>query len=187
MQPEVLDSRMLTEDDALAIGQLLSQVWPNPAKPVAVRKQQMLEMGRGYTGPDAQAPRSFLIREQGQIIAHAAIISRAIGTSAGKLTIAGLTRVCTALDVRGQGLGESVVRAVFEVIDAGAFPFSLFQTSDPVKAFYTKLGACAVDNPIVNSMGDDAQSSPFWNRIIMRYPSGGQWPDGTIDLRGPGY
>jgi len=187
MQIETLDARALTETDARAIGELLAVVWPKPEKPVEVRTQQMLDMAHGYAGPDAQAPRSFLIREAGRVIAHSAIIPRTVGTSAGDLTLAGLARVCSAPDQRGRGLGERVVRAAFEVLDAGVFPFALFQTLPPIQAFYENLGACLVENPIVNSLGEDPQASPFWDKVIMRYPSGGEWPEGEIDLRGPGY
>ena len=193
MQIETLDARTLSQDDARAIGELQAAVWPNPEKPVEVRIQQMLDMGQGYAGPETQAPRSFVVREEGRVIAHSAIIPRTIGTSTGDLTIAGLARVCSASDQRGRGLGEMVVRAVFEVVDAGAFSFSLFQTTSPVQAFYEKLGACLVENPIFNSLGEDPHASPFWNELVMRYPKGGErpsgedWPEGEIDLRGPGY
>ena len=40
---------------------------------------------------------------------------------------------------------------------------------------------------IVNSLGDDLHESPFWDRVIMRYPTDRDWPPGEIDLRGPGY
>jgi predicted N-acetyltransferase YhbS len=147
----------------------------------------MLEMGQGYTGPEEQAPGSYLIRDQGHVIAHAAIIPREIGTTSGTCVIAGLARVCTAPAARGRGLGEQVVRAVFEVVDRGAFAFSLFQTTPPVQAFYERLGACLVHNTIINSLDPDRHVSPFWDPVVMRYPSHGDWPAGEIDLRGPGY
>ena len=56
-----------------------------------------------------------------------------------------------------------------------------------MRPFYEKLGASTIDNPIINSLADDRHASPFWDRVIMRYPSTGTWPEGEIDLRGPGY
>lgn len=56
-----------------------------------------------------------------------------------------------------------------------------------MRPFYEKLGACLATNRIVNSLGDDPQASPFWDEIILRYPKDRQWPEGEIDLRGPGY
>ncbi|MEM9660155.1 MAG: hypothetical protein AAF961_17460, partial [Planctomycetota bacterium] len=99
----------------------------------------------------------------------------------------GLARVCSHPEHRGCGLGELVVRAAFGVVDDGEFPWSLFQTTYPVQAFYNKLGAQLVKNPIVNSLGEDPQANPFWDEIIMRYPAKADWPKGVIDLLGPGY
>ncbi len=187
MQIETLDARTLTDADAHAIGELLAIVWPNPEKSAAFRMQQMLDMGRGYTGTDAQAPRSFVIREAGKVIAHSAILPRTIGTSQGEMIIAGLARVCADPDQRGRGLGALVAKAALDVVDSGAFSCSLFQTTPKVRPFYEKMGACVVENKIINSLGEDPQASPFNDEVIMSYPSGGEWPEGEIDLRGPGY
>ncbi len=187
MQVESLDARTLSQADARAIAELLVRVWPESPKTVEIRQQQMLDMGHDYHGSDEQVPRSFLLRENGRVIAHSAIITRTIGTSQGELTIAGLARVCTDPGLRGRGLGVLVVRPVFDLVDQGAFAFSLFQTTPEVRPFYEKLGAAVIDNPIVNSLADDMHKSPFWDRVIMCYPRGPGWPVGEIDLRGPGY
>lgn len=187
MQVETLDARGFSEADAHAIGELLATIWPNPEKPLEHRIRQMLEMTKIVAPTEAQMPRSFVIREGGKVLAHAAVIPRVIGTSIGEITIAGLLRVCTDPAQRGRGLGEQIVRPAFDLIDRGIFPFSLFQTSNEIQPFYEKLGACVVENEIVNSLGEDPQASPFWDRVAMRYPSDGDWPTGEIDLRGPGY
>jgi predicted N-acetyltransferase YhbS len=184
---EIIDARHLTQADARAIAELIVKVWPKTDKPVEFREQQMLAMGRDYSGPDAQAPRSILIREAGRIIAHAAIVPRMIGTSAGEMTVAGLARVCSDPDCRGRGLGELVVRGVFDLVDDSTFPFALFQTNNTVRPFYEKLGACPVANRIVNSLGEDPSVCPFWDEVVMRYPKDRHWPEGEIDLRGLGY
>jgi hypothetical protein len=44
-----------------------------------------------------------------------------------------------------------------------------------------------VDNRFVNSTAEDPHASPFWDRVIMRYPAKAGWPAGEIDLRGPGW
>lgn len=187
MPVEVLDARTLSVADARAIAELLVRVWPKPDKPLQYRERQMLDMGRGYQGNDQQAPRSFLLRDSGRVIAHAAFITRTIGTAQGDVTVAGLTRVCSDPDLRGRGLGALVVRPVFDLVDQGIFPFSLFQTTPEVRPFYEKLGAATVDNPIINSLAEVVHDSPFWDPVIMRYPAGPGWPEGQIDLRGPGY
>ena len=187
MQIATLDAREMTDDEALAIGKLLAATWQNPEKPASVRAKKLLEIGANYHGPDKQGPRSFVVREHGQVIAHAAILPRTIGTDAGSMTIAGLASVCTDPAQRGRGLGEVIAKAAFEPVDTGLFPFSLFQTSEKVRPFYERLGAVVVENKIVNSLAEDPTAFPFWDSVIMRYPGNKDWPKGEIDLRGPGY
>lgn len=184
---ETLESSQLTTEDALAIGQLIFKVWPKPDKDAVIRQRQMLALGQDYQGPEKQAPRSFVIRGQDRIIAHAAAIPRTIRTSQGEMSIAGLCKVCSDPDLRGQGLGEMVVRGVLDLVDAGVFDFALFQTTPTVKKFYDGLGACEVDNRFINSLDPNPDECPFWDEIRMRYPANRDWPTGTIDLRGPGY
>jgi GNAT superfamily N-acetyltransferase len=184
---EELDARNYSSGDARAIAELLCLVWPKPDKTVDIRQEQLVAHGYGYRGPENQHPRSFVIRDAGRIIAHSGMIARTIGTPVGEMTIAGLSRVCSDPAYRGKGLGELVVREVFVLIDDGTFPFSMFQTSHKVRPFYEKLGAVPVTNPIVNSLAEDPAICPFWDEVVLRYPQNGSWPEGEIDLRGPGY
>jgi hypothetical protein len=79
------------------------------------------------------------------------------------------------------------VRAIFDLVDHGPFEHSLFQTSHQVRPFYEKLGAGLVTNPIVDSLAADPSVNPFWDEVVMRYPAVKHWPEGEIDLRGPGF
>jgi GNAT superfamily N-acetyltransferase len=184
---ETLDRRHISEPDARAIAELLVRVWPRPEKTVATRMADLLILWNDYHGPEAEFPRSFVIRENRRLIAHAAALPRKIGTSDGDITIMGLAQVCSDPELRGRGLGEAVVRAAFDTVDHGPFAHSLFQTSHKVRPFYEKLGACLVTNRIFNSLGDDPAKNPFWDEVVMRYPAVKPWPEGDIDLRGPGY
>jgi predicted N-acetyltransferase YhbS len=186
-QVEIWDARTLSHEQALAIGELLVQVWPKPNVTAEDRAQQQLAFGRDYEGTDAQAPRSFVVLESGRVVGHSLIFARTIRTTAGELTIAALARVCSDPDLRGHGLGEAVVRAAFGPVDAGDFPFSYFQTSHRVRPFYEKLGAVLAENSVINSLASGPKTNPFWDEVTMRYPGRGDWPAGTIDLRGPGY
>lgn len=185
MQTETLDRRRLTAADALPVAELLVQVWPR--RTLDERVAQLTQDWRDWRGPEAEFPRSVIIREGGRVVAHAAALPRSIGTSEGQVTILALAQVCTDPAERGRKLGQAVVRAVFDLVDHGPFRHSLFQTSHQVRPFYEKLGACLVTNRIVNSQGEDAEKNPFWDEIAMRYPAAKHWPEGDIDLRGPGY
>jgi predicted GNAT family N-acyltransferase len=187
MHVETIDLRRISEADARAIGELLVTIWPKPGRTVETRTRELLAQGPAYRGPDAQHPRSFLVRENGRVIAHASALSRTIRSSEGELRVLALARVCTDPAVRGRRLGDLVTRAAFNLVDDGTFPFALFQTSEAVKPFYERFGAVQVDNRFVNSQAEDPSASPFWDKVIMRYPAKPGWPAGEIDLRGPGW
>lgn len=192
--------------DALAAGRLLAAVWPRSDRGPAERAEQLMAMGRDHEGSDETAPCSFLVfdgeGETRTVIAHALVFPRTIGfeatAGADEITILALAMVATDASRRGEGLGALVVRAAFDLVDAGRYTFSLYQTSFPVEAFYERFGARRVTNRIYNSLSKPSQrgpskaENPFWDDIVMRYPGGAgsgeeAWPDGDIDLRGAGY
>ncbi len=61
------------------------------------------------------------------------------------------------------------------------------KTSPERRGFYERLGAKEATNRFVNSFGEDSEANPWWSTLIFRYPREGDWPEGTIDLRGPAY
>jgi predicted N-acetyltransferase YhbS len=187
MQIETLDHRTIGEADARAIAELLIAIWPKPGRTVETRTAEMLSQWKNYRGPEAQYPRSFLVRESGRVVAHAEADPRTVRTPMGELTVLALCRVCSDPAVRGKKLGRAVVEAAFDLVDDGAYPFALFQTRETVRPFYEKLGATPVGNRFFNSLGEDPTASPFWDPVIMRYPSTGAWPTGDIDTNGPGW
>ncbi|MCI0334588.1 MAG: GNAT family N-acetyltransferase [Planctomycetes bacterium] len=187
MHIETIDLRTISEADARAAAELLCAIWPKPGRTVESLTADQLQRSKAYGGPEAQHPRSFFIREAGRVIAHASALPRTLGTNAGDLTVLALARVCTDPAVRGRHLGQAMVRAAFELVDSGTFPFALFQTKETVRPFYERLGAIAVDNPFVDSTADNPKAWPFWDAAIMRYPAKPGWPAGEIDLRGPGW
>lgn len=211
MNPVVV-SLPLTEispSDILAAGALIDSIWPHPDRGPAERAEQLLEVGRAYTGPEELAPRSILIFDddnaQGErrVIAYALVFPRtvAVETPAGdrtEMTVLALSKVVADPTIRGQGLGRLIVEGAFKGVDEGGFPFALFQTTEQVQPFYERLGAVRVDNRIVNSLSTGTlrsptpEANPFWDGVVMRYPSGESaagedWPTGTIDLLGEGY
>ncbi len=185
---ETLDAASLAPDDADELASLGALVWPDDAGDVEAARTRLLERHAAYTGPEARRPRTFVVRgDRGEIIAKANVFPREIATPSGRLTVMALAGVCSHPDHRGEGLGRRVVQAAFALVDEGAFPLSLYQTTPPVRAFYEKLGARAVTNPFVNSLADDPSDDPWWNPVRMVYPAAFDWPDGQIDLLGPAY
>ena len=187
MQVETLDRRSLSERDARAIANLVASIWPKPGRTADSLAAEMVNQWRSYQGPEEQHPRSFVVREGERAIAHASFDPRTIRAGDNEITVLALARVCSDPAMRGRRLGQAVVRAAFEVVDQGAFPFSLFQTTNEVQPFYDRLGAVRIHNRFVNSLATDPNADPWWNPVIMRYPDGPGWPAGEIDLRGAGW
>ncbi len=184
---EIIDRRTIGHSDARAIAELIVSIWPKPDRTIDTFTADILAQWEDYAGPEDQHPRSFLIREGGRVVAHSSVYPRTIKTTAGEMTVLALARVCTDPIVRGRKLGDAVVRASFELVNRGTFPFALFQTTKEVRPFYERLGAVAIDNTFVNSLAADPKGNPFWADSPMRYPATGVWPKGEIDLRGPGW
>ncbi len=187
MNMELLDLRRIAESDARAIAELLVAIWPKPGRTIESMTADLFAQWQDYRGPEAQFPRAFLVREAGRVIAHAAAYPRTIRTQEGEMTVLALARVCTDPAVRGKKLGQAVTRAAFDPVDQEIYPFALFQTTEPVKSFYERLGAISIDNRFINSSADDPAFPPFWSPVIMRYPAKAGWPAGEIDLRGPAW
>jgi predicted GNAT family N-acyltransferase len=187
MHIETLDLRDINEADARRVATLMCAIWPKPGRTVDSFTHDLLTKERDYAGPEEQYPRLFVIHEAGRLLACASAVARTLGTSRGPITVLALSRVCTDPHARGQGLGQAVVRAAFDLVDRRTFPFSLFQTSPEVRPFYEKLGCVSVDNRFINSLADDPAANPFWNPEIMRYAAAPGWPAGQIDLCGPGW
>ena len=97
-----------------------------------------------------------------------------------------LSGVCVLPSYQGKGLGAEIARRTFGRIHGDEFDVSLFQTTIP--AFYTKLGAALVTNKFVNSRNKThPDANPWHDEWAMIYPRGYSWPQGPIDLNGPGY
>lgn len=173
--------------EALRVGELIARVWPKVGRDAEFRAQQLIGVGQVYQGPADWAPCSVIVSGGTEVVGHAMTEVRSLGTTMGDLPALALSKVCAAPELRGAGIGLIAVRAAFEPVDAGRLAFALFQTSSAVRPFYEKLGACVMDQVVINSLAADPEASPFWDEVVMRYPSHGDWPPGVIDLRGPGY
>src|SRR5262249_41922854 len=110
---ETIDRRTISEADARAIAELVVKIWPKVDRTVDSFTTNLLSQWTDYDGPENQHPRSFLIREGCRVVAHASVYPRTISTENGEITIAALARVCTDPSVRGQKLGDAVVRSSF--------------------------------------------------------------------------
>ncbi len=119
-----------------------------------------------------------------RFLANAGTLTRTVRTAAGDLTVLGLLDVATAPEARGCGLGERLTRAAFAPVDAGRYPFCLFQTG-VAQSFYARMGAAVATNHFIDSTHPGVP--PFTDTYVMVYPGLRDWPAGEVDLRGPGW
>jgi len=187
MRVEAYTTAHLPPDVARAVAELQCRVWPKADRTPEALVQAYAERGATHTGSDELAPAHYVVQDGGRAIASAQTFGRIVGTPDGELEVLTLAAVCSDPDNRKQGLGASVARAAFARVDRGLFHLCLFQTTPEVQAFYEKIGARTVDNRFVDSTADDPEASPWWDPVVMIYPAGATWPEGTIDLRGPAW
>jgi len=170
----------LTERQVRSIVGLIQSVWPSKDKTIPETVAEWLNRS-----PVAGRMR-FVLWENDEAIAHAHTFGREIFTTKGSLKQMALSAVCVAEHRRGEGLGARLMRKVFECVDEGVWPVSLFQT--PVPGFYKNLGGRIVDNEFVNSRNtEDPKANPWWEAEVMIYPADFAWPEGRIDMNGTGY
>ena len=132
---ETLDRRSICEADARLIAEMIVAIWPKPGRTVETQTADLVAQWKNYDGPEAEYPRSFFIREGSSGIAHASAYPRTIRTRHGDKTVLALARVCTAPAARGRKLGDAVVRAAFNLVDRGTYPFASFKQPPPCARF----------------------------------------------------
>ena len=192
-----LEQAQLDPAVARELARLSLQTWPGGE--LADRLKRFLTPSANP--PDLPAPhgRVFHVIEQGdRVLAAGYSFGRRIATPSGPMTVLAMGGVCCEPASRGRGLGKAIVLSAFGRVDDGTFPLALYQTTPAVRAFYEKLGARQIDNLVINSLdiksaGPQPPSAPqqpkraFWDPIVMIYPAAAPWPQGTVDLLGPGY
>ncbi len=171
----IRSSTGLTPELGAAIFETANAIWPPEAG--APSLDETLARWR------AQNSVHFVIGDrENPVLAHALLFRREIRAPNGVLPIGALATVFVHPDYRGRGWGEAAVRAAFNFLPELGAQVSLFQTGVP--HFYEKLGARTVSNRFFN--GENPEN-PFWDSCEMIYPASFAWPDGAIDLNGPGY
>lgn len=184
---EWIDGDTCTDGDLLVIARWSCRIWPRECKtPEPMARKLRKELQAPAPVPGGRC-RLIVVRDGPEILAHAKVFGRRVRTEQAPMDVLGLAGVFSIPEVRGRGLGRIVVRAAFDLVDRGAFPHCLFQTSKSVRGFYESMGARKVSNRITDSFAEQPDVCPFWDEEVMRYSGRQEWPRGTIDLCGPGY
>jgi len=167
----------------IGIMRLVYTTWPSPdTSPERLAEQAQNRQKAGET----LGRRRFVVWQDTRAIAHAEIFLRTITCESSDLTITGLASVCVDQSYRGSGLGKAIVKQAFAEADKSGHPVLLFQTG--IVEFYSKLGAREVSNRFYNSKNvENPDANPWWEPAVMIYPADCDFPQGDIDLNGPGY
>ena len=168
------------------IVKLTNSTWPQTDKTETEIVQELLRRAHLPESPATSKSSRFVILDGDRVVAHANIFVRRIYCGTEGMDVLALAGVCTDPKVRGQGMGVAIVRKAFEKLAELNLDVCLFQTG--VASFYEKLGARKIDNQFVNSANaTDQVANPWWDKAVMIYPAEADWPNGKIDLGGPGY
>jgi len=174
------DTYAIRPEVARKIATLVSSVWPQIGANIDV-------LAKRYRTPDPDRPdaRSFVLWDGTDAVAHARTFSRVIRHRNGEMKVLALGAVCVHPTRRGEGFGKRIAAEAFKLIGTGRYEVALFQTE--LTGFYERFGAVEVRNKFVNRQSNPSGASPWWNPRVMIHPNLDAWPEGEIDLNGPGF
>lgn len=171
----------LVETSAMEeVNELTDLTWPN-TKPSHFNSEIRIQ---DFINRNPNKTCHFIYFEE-ELIGYAESFPRLIKVDKQEITVLGLGAVCVLPKFKGNGLGSLLVRAAFERVDKQEFVVALFQTGVP--RFYEKLNCKAINNKIINSLGENPDNNPFWDPYVMIYPRQFIGFQSEIDLLGPGF
>lgn len=128
------------------------------------------------------AHRWLVLTPWGEIVGHAAIHDKILGTGFGELTVGGIAEVCVSSQYRGRGLSKQLMDEMHAWLKARGIPFALLFGQPKV---YAASGYVAIDNEIRADNSLARHWNPFYAKPLIKRLGNAPWPDGVIDLRGP--
>jgi predicted N-acetyltransferase YhbS len=161
----------LTDDDDNRLRRLLFASFPHE---LGFLKRRFLR--------ERPAHRWLLLDDCGELIGHAAVHEKTIGTNRGNLKVGGLAEVCVSSRYRRRGLVARMLAAIHAWLAERGFAFSMLFGSLPV---YRASGYELIGNEIVSANSFAWLWNRFRGKPMVKPLAGIPWPDGPIDLRGP--
>ncbi len=129
--------------------------------------------------------RWMIFDEAGEVIAHIAVYEKLLGTEPGLLPVIGIAEVCVAPEHRGRGYVRALLQEIHDWARAQGFGHALLFGSHRI---YESSGYVPIHNPIrlLNFKNSEWETKIIGSAQVC--PLGeSQWPNGTIDLRGPNF
>jgi predicted N-acetyltransferase YhbS len=124
----------------------------------------------------------WLVYDESQLIAHAGLHDKTIGTQAGPFRIGGVSEICVLPKYRNLGLVKQLLQGIHEWAEAAGLPFTMLFGQPKV---YSSSGYTLIQNPLRMENSVTRQWNPFCGKPMIRKLSAQEWPSGLIDLRGP--
>lgn len=138
----------------------------------------------GYASHDVHV----VARVGADIVGHVGWARRTISVGVADVVIAGVGGVLVAADTRGARLGERLMHAAHQsMLATGDIQFGYLGCREAVVPFYSACGwqRISAGERSVSRTGQAVESSPGHPLLILPVSSPfGDWPVGTIDLRG---
>lgn len=120
--------------------------------------------------------------EAGEIVAHAAVHEKIVGTESGDVLIGGVAEVCVAPTHRGMGIVKELLQSIDQWLGARSIDFAML-FGDP--RIYASSGYVPMQNPLHADHLLAWHWNPFSSKPMIKTISQRPWPPGSIDLRGP--
>lgn len=118
----------------------------------------------------------------GEIIAHAAIHDKIIGTENGDIAVGGIAEVCVASKYRGRRLAKRLLDTMHAWLKARGIPFVILFGQPRV---YASSGYALITNELRAQNSLARHWNPFCGKPLVKCLTGAEWPTGVIDLKGP--
>jgi predicted acetyltransferase len=125
----------------------------------------------------------YLLRSEGQLVAHLAVHEKMITVAGAELLIGGIAEVCVRASARGRGyLRPLLDRAHRDLLERGIEFAFLFGDSN----IYGSSGYRQISAPIrrLNQLTKHYEISPSQFALVKSLAAR-TWPEGQVDLRGP--
>ena len=126
-----------------------------------------------------------VIIDEGQALAHVAVIERDIKVGTLPVKVAGIASVFVMDEHRGRGLGDRVIKAATKEAKNAGYELGMLFCADNVKPVYKRNGWIDITERICTRHFDGTSEDMTPGRIRMYHPLNMlRFPPGDIDLCG---
>ena len=131
---------------------------------------------------------SVIVRQEGQIIGHIAVVVRTITTTWNfRYNVASIQGVCIAPDKRGSGLAHRLLQKALQEATQRGFLFSILYCKEFLVPFYASQGWKLADDSVVMWNSRDLPISMRSNCPMYYELTDVPFPEGPLDVHSPSW